>query len=170
MADITTLIKAPTIKMKDFNKELREACQEAPITDYHAAVVDGQPCIVLISNLVDATAEDVANAEADGVPLKLGDPIPESDPLVVQVVALGAYGTAAADSMKLCDVLAQRANGQAEDPEIISGPTVGWSHSPDDIDPATGSPRPNARMVMFQSAAAYLVISYLAPAGETEDA
>jgi hypothetical protein len=167
MADIQVLLKIPTISMASFNQELKKTCQEAPITDYRASVVDGMPCVVLISTLVDATAEDVEQAKADGVALALGDAIPENDPLVIQVAALGAYGTAAASSMKACEILASRAQGQVEESEIISGPTVGWAHSPDDLD-EQGTPRPNARMIPFPSSASYLVMSYLSPPEEKE--
>jgi hypothetical protein len=160
MADFQVHLKAPTETIKEFNLALRQSCKEAPITDFRAAVVDGQPCIVLISSLVPPTPEDIQTAKADGVDINPDDEIPESDPLVLQVAALSAHGPGHAATGQAVEKLAQRADGAAEEVEIIAGPAVGWSFSPDDLDQTTGSPKPNARMTQHQTTVSYLVLSY----------
>jgi len=83
-----TLIKSPDEALSVFNNRLAKASQEPdnPITNFDVTVVSGQPVVTLISELVEATSEDV-EGDAD---LTLGDLIPESEPMIVQTCQVEA--------------------------------------------------------------------------------
>jgi hypothetical protein len=85
------LIRTPSEKAGAFNLRLRQACSldEDPITDFQLDVVDGLPAVTLVSELVEATEEDVENKEEDD-DFKLGDMISAGDRLAVQVARLEA--------------------------------------------------------------------------------
>jgi len=94
MADAETYIKDPNEAMKDFNLRLKEACVEIAPTDFQLVCVDGEPAVTLLAAMVEATEEDVeesklAHKEDKTIEvLEVGEPIPESEPLVVQVAKL----------------------------------------------------------------------------------
>jgi len=129
MSDAITLIRTPNQPLPAFNAELRQRCSEMPITDFQIVLVDGQPAVTLISEDVEATEEDVRDAlEADPQSdLKVGDPIPESDPLLIQVTPLGARTESEVTSSRgRVDKLCDRAKGEIERIITATGEVTEW--------------------------------------------
>ena len=118
MADACTLVKAPEEQMSKFNERLIAECREIAVTSVQMAIVDGQPCVTLFSEAVEATEEDVEEAkevaEEDGgkCELKVGDLIPSEEPVFVQVSPLHADNLErAAKSQSRMETLYKRAQG-----------------------------------------------------------
>lgn len=141
MSEAMILIKDPNETVKQLNQRLRDACLQAPVTDFELHVVDGQPMISLFAGVVEADEDDVAEAlEADEV-IKLGALIPEDDPVVVQVSDVSALvpmevdgnggqikgkeGDAAKSEKKL-DTLCERAGDAVTKLRTASGTAHGW--------------------------------------------
>ena len=117
MSDAITLIRSPTQPLAEFNAELRERCGELPITDFQLAIIDGQPAVTLLSADVEATEDDLRDAQAADPKsdLRLGDLIPDGDPLLVQVTPLDARTEKDAKSSRgRLDKLYDRAAGEIE--------------------------------------------------------
>lgn len=129
MSDATTLVRHPSEAMKDFNKRLRERCKETPVTDFDLVVVDGQVAVTLLAEEEPATEEDVAEAKADDPEstLTVGDPLPVSTPLMVQVSLLDARtDQAAKHSQQRVDTLFQRGEGLIEQAKTVVGEISEW--------------------------------------------
>lgn len=162
MSDIALLVKTGNEKMSAFNQRLGEACRSAPITSFQAEVVDGQPAILLCSEMIEADQEAIAQAKEDGVIIEAGELIPDSDPVVVQVARLGAFGEEAAKAEQSVGVLAKRGDGQVADVEMIKGQTIDFVLDRNDCDDA-GKPKvANPRYVTYNRETVYVVVSYFA--------
>lgn len=169
MSDIQLFVMAPVEKMKDFNERLRKACEEAPVTDYKAVVVDGHVAITLISEEVEADEALVAEALKAGRHLKVGELVPVEDPIIVQAVRIGALGKDAADSEQRVEAISKRAEGDVEDIEYIRGAQIDWMQDRNDLDDAgAAKPGQRPRYVQFTREVVYAVITYLATDGEEE--
>ncbi len=141
MSDALIAIKDPNEEMKNFNKRLRDACANTPVTDFELHVVDGQPMVVMFSGLVEADEDDVEEAKEASEELKLGDLIPEDDPVVIQVCQLralvpmeldkdgalvkGKEGDAALTEKRL-DTICERANDGITKVRVASGTSYAW--------------------------------------------
>lgn len=167
MADMRTCIKTAGMKLADFNKTLLEACQQAPITSITAEVVSGEPVLVLLSDIVEADDEMVKEAKEVGEDIKVGDPVPDGDPLVAQVVRLSVSEEGAGRSSKSFDTLRQRIPDVAE-VRIIKGPHEEWIYDRNDLD-KEGNPKPNAKLILVQGEVAYAVVISYAQAPEEQE-
>lgn len=83
-----TFVKSPQESLSTFNKRLAEACQDDdnPITGFDLLVVSAQPVVTLSSEMTEVTEDDVAEDDT----LTLGELVPESDPMIVQVCLVEA--------------------------------------------------------------------------------
>ncbi len=154
--EFKTLVQPPHEKMKDFNERLREVCEQSPITSFEAVVVDGQPVITLMSEVMEATEEDVEKAKEDDPEddLKIGDMIPVDDTVLVQVSGVGAAGEKASNTEHAHDVLNKRAGGEAIEVRYFTGPSVRWE--PDYNDVLANAPKP--KQVLVQAPVTYAAI------------
>lgn len=141
MSEAIICIKDPSETVKDFNKRLRDSCEQAPVTDFELHVVDGQPMVSMFAGMVEAEQEDVDDAQAEGEELELGALIPEDDPVLVQVCEVAALvpmerddkgelvqgkeGDAAKSERKL-DVLCERAGDAVTKIRVSCGTHYGW--------------------------------------------
>lgn len=96
MAVLIPILRTVSEKPVDFNKRLFAACQQEDqdgnaivITDASLTVVDGMPLVTLISETIEASEEDVEEAD-DEEKLEVGDIIPNGPGLIVQVLRLEA--------------------------------------------------------------------------------
>lgn len=148
MADAMSLCKLPNETMGAFNQRLRAACGEDsnPVTGVMLLVIDGEPLVTLFSELKEASDKDVADAKAAGdTELRVGDDIPESEPLVAQVVRVSAADDKeATKSQQRLEVLYERADGGVV--ELL-----------------------NASGKRGMTDVTYILVSYLADDGEDED-
>jgi hypothetical protein len=166
MSDIALLVKTSNEKMSKYNERLAKACASAPITAFQAEVVDGQPAVLLRSEMIEAGPEEVEQAKQDGADLKEGDLIPESDPLLVQVARIGAFGEEGAKAEQSVGVLAQRGDGQVAEVEMIKGQSIDFVLDRNDCD-AEGKPKTaNPRYVTYNRETVYVVVSCYAGAGD----
>lgn len=111
MADAVTIIRAPEEPMSKFNIRMLDVCKEMPVTSAQLAVVDGQPCVTLFAEAVEAEQEDVEEA-GEAASIKVGDLIPAEEPVYVQVCPLHADNLEkAATSQKRMETLYKRAQG-----------------------------------------------------------
>lgn len=83
-----TFVKSTTEPLSGFNERLAKMCQteDNPITNFELAVVAGQPVVTLISELAEATQEDVDEDDT----ITLGELLPASEPMIVQVCQVEA--------------------------------------------------------------------------------
>jgi hypothetical protein len=133
MADASTLIKHPSEHMSAFNKRLAEACEKFEVTEVSLHVVDGQPAITLFSEILLATAEDVAEAldEDPDSDLKEGEEMPERPPVFVQVARIEVGNDEAAKkSQDRMEKLYDRAAGQVVKLLVATGVVYGYFTSP----------------------------------------
>ncbi len=141
MSDAVILIKDPTEILKDFNKRLRTFCGQTAVTDFEVHVVDGQPMVSLFAGMVPAEEEDVEDAKEAGEIIKVGDLIPEDDPIVVQVCGVAARAPMerdenggqvkgkegdAAQSEKRLDALCEKAADGIVKMRVASGTSHDW--------------------------------------------
>lgn len=153
MADAMTLAKLPTEKMSAFNARLRAACDQQPVTGAQILVPDGEPVVVLFSEMVEATKEDVDEGAAE----KAGELIPEKDPVVVQVARMQCdTDKAATRTQEHMEVLFTRADGAVVEILNASGKRAGWLEGPD------------KRQHYVQVPVHYVLVSYLPDDDEGE--
>jgi len=155
--EFKTLVKSSVETMKAFNTRLRDACENSPVTSFHAVVVDGQPVITLMSELSEADAEDVAEYKADGQNIKEGDLIPIDLPICVQVGGVSAIGDDAAETEHAHDSLNKRAQSECTEVRYFSGQSFVWTP---DRNEAVTSAKP--KLVLAQAAVVFAAIAYLA--------
>ncbi len=139
--EFKTLVRPPHEGMKEFNERLREACQSAPITSFKAVVVDGQPVITLISEVEEATDEDVANYKENGETLTKGELIPIDDTLLIQISGMSSAGDKAAGTEHAHDVLNRRADGECVDVEYFTGQFLRWEPDYNDVIAQVAKPK-----------------------------
>lgn len=164
MASMKTLIKDPNEVMSAFNARLLKECSDAPVTDFHAVVTDGEPAITLLSEMIEVDEEMVAEAKENGETLKLEELVPENDPIIVQVMKLGAYGDYAAKAEHNAAALAKRAQGEIDDVEMIKGPAYAWVRDRNDFkdDGVTlVDPKAPARHIMVPAESVFMVMAYI---------
>ncbi len=183
MADARTLCMSPPEKLSQFNKRLREACDELAVTNFDLGVVDGLPVVTLLSEEVPATEEDVRKDAADRAeaaqeegykpdpedkPLEVGDWIPTVDPMIVQVTKLScADATQAEKAEDRCDMIYDRARGGISKHLMITGISHRWEGDPNG--PKDATTQAPSRFVHVPFASSYIAIGYLNDEDEDGD-
>ena len=151
MSDALTCIKGSDEKLSAFNNRLKAECDKFEPTRVQVVLIEGEPCVTLVSETVEAEQDDVDDAaehEAtidDEVtkkprPIRLGDEIPAGDIVCVKLVKIASYetpkmaaarkGTATQDMPRSAiseDHLEKvyiEANGLINDLQVVSGPPL----------------------------------------------
>lgn len=200
MADVQSFCRAATEPARDFNKRLADYCASHPVTNFELHVADGMPMVVLMMEEVQATELDVAKAnqlyaeeceeakEANEEPpeapdLAVGDWIPASDPLIVQVGRVNCFTMdEAKKSEERLDNIYKKADGTVLRHMVATGRTTTWV--PDQnaalhiekvrlhnqkADAANKLAEPEMRFVQQDVSATYCAIGYLNPDELLED-
>ena len=128
MADAMSLAKLPSEKLSAFNKRLKQACDDQPVTGAQILVIDGQPVGTIFSEIVEAEQEDVD----EGVAEKVGEEIPAKPPVIVQVArARCDTDEGAVKTQEHLETLFSRANGEVVEILHGQGSVSGWVEGPD---------------------------------------
>lgn len=129
MADTLVLICDPTKKLKAFNIRMREECEETDWTSAQLHVVDGQPMVILSSEVDIATEEDVAVGITD----KVGEEIPAGPPIRCAVSRVSAErGHNCERTEEICEKICDAAgDGMIEEQvAVVQGDTFKWIEHP----------------------------------------
>ncbi len=156
MADAVTMVKLPSESPSAFNKRLREACNMQAVTDASLSVVDGQPVVTLFSEMVAIEQKDIDEAQEAGDELpKLGEMVPEEDPIIAQVSKLSCVNDEeAAKSQAFMEKLYDRAQGNVVNLLYAVGSIFGFLKGPDGKD------------IYCEQAVNYALVSYVAEPDE----
>jgi hypothetical protein len=104
MADALTCIKDHGEALNEFNKRLKAECDKFEPTRVQLTIIDGEPCVILLAETVEADEDDVDDAKEHGAtiedektkqqrPIVLGDEIPAGDIVCVKLAKVAAFET-----------------------------------------------------------------------------
>lgn len=126
MADATTLIREPGEALKAFNKRIHAVCNTTYVTDINLAIIDGMPAVTLMTDVDEATEEDVENGDAEEV----GDPL--SGPPICGALAIVRAETAdaAQKAEEALDKLYNLADGAVTAVEFVTADHYKWIENP----------------------------------------
>lgn len=102
MADARTCFKGSDEALSAFNKRLKVECEDFEPTRVIVVMIDGEPCVTLMAETVEANEEDVADAKEHGAtitengkerPIERGDEIPAGDIVQVKLAKIAGFET-----------------------------------------------------------------------------
>lgn len=137
MAEALLMLKSPVQEnIKQFNKRLREACEDVNVTGIKFTVVDGQPCVVLTSDMDVITQEDIDEAKEMGIP---EEELPTLGFLTSDVALCCAVINMRAHELKAVEktedhfekVVEEAAEGDVEEIMFAQGHVHDWIEGPD---------------------------------------
>jgi hypothetical protein len=169
MATIRNLTQSPAESTKQFNQRLGAACFDSPVTGYEAAVVDGLPCIVLITDLVEVDPAMIKEAVAEGDTdhgLTIGESVPSDGPFLIQVSKAGAIRELG-DFEANVAALNKRCGGEIDEVAYIQGPDLAWVSDQNDV--ADGKALANVRRIPVPTTAVYVVVKAFLPEDMPKD-
>lgn len=129
MADTLVLVCDPTKKLKAFNTRMREECEETDWTSARLHVVDGQPVVVLSSEVEISTEDDVK----DGIVDEVGEEIPAGPSILCAVSRMSAdRGHNCERTEEICEKICDAAgDGMIEEQvSVVQGDTFKWVEHP----------------------------------------
>lgn len=157
MSDIRTVAKSAAEGVKEFNKRLLKECEEMPVTSFEAVVADGEPVITLISELIQVDDEMIKEDST----LKLGDMVPDTDPIEVQILRIGTADKGAALAEQHTDVLNDRAEGEVEEVRYIQGMMTDWMRDRNDFDANGKETSATPHWVKVDRQAVFCIVAYI---------
>lgn len=149
MADALTCIKGSGELLSAFNNRLKAECDKFEPTRVQLVIIDGEPCVFLLAETIEADEDDVADAKEHGATItdgggereiRLGDEIPAGDIVSVKIARIAAFETPKAtaarkgtktDGIPISEVSEMRLDGIYSDAKglitdhiVASGPAL----------------------------------------------